>query len=108
MGCKCMPLAVEGKKKNRYLVIDGEVTINTVADLKPQVVKAISKTAHYQIDLSKVEECDTSGLQLIYSMLLTLVKNEKEFIITELSSTVSELLSVTGVQFPETPIMVEA
>ncbi len=107
MGCKCMPLAIGGKKKNRYFILDGDINIDTVAELKPKIIKAISKEALYQIDLSKIEQCDISGLQLLYSLLLTLINEKKEFFITEMSSAVLDLLEMTGTQFPESPEMTE-
>ncbi len=101
MGCKCMPLAVGGKKKHRYLVLDGEITIDSVTELKVKITKAISKEALYQIDMSNVEKCDIAGIQLIYSLLLTLNIKNKEFTIMHISSQILSLMELTGVQFPD-------
>jgi anti-anti-sigma factor len=47
--------------------LDGEMTIFQAAQLKPELLEAVRKTARNEIevDLSGVEEIDTAGVQLM-------------------------------------------
>jgi anti-anti-sigma factor len=45
--------------------IERDLTIYTVAELKPVVLAAIAASEHGQLDLSQVTEIDSAGLQLL-------------------------------------------
>lgn len=49
----------------RVLAIDGEMTLSRAAELKAQVVEALSGGQPIQLDLAAVSEIDTAGVQLL-------------------------------------------
>ena len=55
------------KKKDAVskLVIEGELTIYTAAELKQKLADALDGAAAVEIDLAQVGEIDTAGLQLL-------------------------------------------
>jgi anti-sigma B factor antagonist len=54
------------KKNTAYkLPIEGELTIYTAAGLKEQLVAALAAAQPIEIDLSRVDEIDSAGLQLL-------------------------------------------
>lgn len=51
--------------------VEGEMTIYTAAEIKPLLLSLIDGTEEAELDLSRVSEIDTAGLQL-----LLLIKQE--------------------------------
>lgn len=47
------------------LVIEGELSIYTAAELKPQLYSIVQQHAELELDLSAVSEIDSAGLQLL-------------------------------------------
>lgn len=47
------------------LVVEGEMTIYTASETKAQLQAVLLQHSHLEIDLSKVTELDTAGLQLL-------------------------------------------
>lgn len=47
------------------VLLDGEVTIYSVGDLRPNLLSAILEHAETEVDLSAVDEMDSAGLQLM-------------------------------------------
>lgn len=58
------------KKEIIYLSIDGEMTINRAAELKDLIVPALTSDQDIEIDLSRVTELDSAGLQVMVSSKL--------------------------------------
>lgn len=44
---------------------DGDLRINSVADAKPELVAMLSTGDEFRLDLGRLGECDTAGLQLL-------------------------------------------
>jgi anti-anti-sigma factor len=87
------------KNKNQQshpMVIEGELTIYTVTELKEKLLSVLSKTEKLELDLSEVSEFDAAGLQL-----LIMLKKETEALgkvlhLTGHSPVVVELLDLSG------------
>jgi anti-anti-sigma factor len=77
-------------------VIEGELTIYTVTELKDKLLSELSKAEKLELDLSEVSEFDAAGLQLLVT-----IKKEAEVLgkvlqITGHSPVVVELLDLSG------------
>ena len=66
-----MNVKVTNKKGICHIGIDGEVTIYTAAQAKENLLAAMNEGKVIEMDLGRVSEIDTAGLQL-----LALVKRE--------------------------------
>ena len=91
-----MENAKNKKQQNHALVIEGELTIYTVTELKDKLLSSLSATEKLELDLSEVSEFDAAGLQL-----LVMIKKEAEILgkvlhITGHSPVVLELLDLSG------------
>ena len=60
-------MAISTKKKKGMVIlhIEGDMTINTAAALKKELMKLVAKPCEREIDLSEVSEMDTAGMQLL-------------------------------------------
>lgn len=50
---------------SNVIFLDGELTIYRAAELKPLLLGALPGTGPIELDLAKVSEVDTAGLQLL-------------------------------------------
>ncbi|MEW6563646.1 MAG: STAS domain-containing protein [Pseudomonadota bacterium] len=53
-----------------HLAIEGEVTIYRAIELKEQILAAVAGAGEVEIDLSRVTEMDSSGLQIMVAAKL--------------------------------------
>ena len=60
-----MPITRETLDGTAHLVIDGELTIYTVAELAAALLPEMGATPRVQLDLSQVTEMDGAGVQLL-------------------------------------------
>ncbi len=58
-------VTIERDKDVCRLSIDGEMTIYTAAELKGKLLPALQGCTEAELDLSRVAEMDTAGLQLL-------------------------------------------
>ena len=73
MGISIVAHKGRGKQKHRSVAIDGAMTIYDAAANKNALLKALGAAAELEIDLARVTEMDTAGVQL-----LVLVKREAQ------------------------------
>ena len=61
---------ITAKTKNGIcrLAIEGEMTIYTALDTKPQLLRHLAKLKELEVDLSQVTEIDSAGLQLLCAL----------------------------------------
>lgn len=78
------------------LSIDNDMTIYSIDDLKNDFSKEIEVYKEFEINLSDVEEIDSSGIQLLLALKNELMKNEKKFKITAVSGPVEKLIERYG------------
>jgi len=60
-----MSIEVEQVGQTARLVLSGELTIYSVADIKARLAEVMSSASQIEVDLSGVTEVDTAGLQLM-------------------------------------------
>lgn len=75
---------------------DGELTIYVANDLKDKVNECVSSANSISLDLSKVEEIDTTCVQLLLQTKQACDSAEKSFAITEISPAVQDVLNLCG------------
>lgn len=84
------------KEPNNRLVIQGEFTIYTASELKGQILGALLANNDLEIDLSKVEEFDAAGLQLLVVAKKTAATLNRKLRITGCPPAVLDILSLSG------------
>lgn len=60
-----MTIRVDTSGANAVMHIEGELSIYTAAEVKPQLYSALQQNAELELDLSAVSEMDSAGLQLL-------------------------------------------
>ncbi|MGZ5009119.1 MAG: STAS domain-containing protein [Methylobacter sp.] len=81
---------------NGRIVIEDELTIYTVLDLKDKLLTALSTTEELELDLSDVGEFDGAGLQLLVMVKQEAAASGKALRLTGHSPVVLELLDLSG------------
>ncbi len=69
MGTKSMPIATANEGKCRMILIDDSLTIYQVSELQVKLLEYIKNEKKILLNLSKVESCDSAGVQLICSFV---------------------------------------
>ncbi len=69
MGTKSMPVATANSGKCRMIMIDGSLTIYEVSELQTKLLEYLKSDNKFLVNLSKVESCDSAGVQLICSFV---------------------------------------
>ncbi|MGZ8158847.1 MAG: STAS domain-containing protein [Methylobacter sp.] len=87
------------KTKNQpssLVVIEGELTIYTVSELKDKLLSGLSANEELELDLSKVDEFDGAGLQLLVMLKKQAAALGKALRFTDHSPVVLNLLDLSG------------
>ncbi|CAK0773756.1 hypothetical protein CCP2SC5_600022 [Azospirillaceae bacterium] len=58
---------MDAEEKTEVLKIQGALTVRVVEKLKAQIISATQSCHVLTLDLEDVEECDTAGLQLLFT-----------------------------------------
>lgn len=58
------------------IAVEKKLTIYEVAEIREKVIGIMDNNSHLQIDLCRVTECDTAGIQLLCSILRTVQKKK--------------------------------
>ena len=80
--------------KKITVVLDDELTIYTANDFRDSLTEQLQGITHIVINLSKVTEMDSAGLQLLFAIKNLNAKYDVEFI--EHSAAVTEVLDICG------------
>jgi anti-anti-sigma factor len=89
-----MALEIAITDKKLTVVLDDELTIYTANDFRDLLTEQIQDITHIVINLSKVTEMDSAGLQLLFAIKNMDTKYDVEFV--EHSSAVTEVLELCG------------
>ncbi len=73
-----MECQVTKQDKCEIFAIKGDITINTVIDLKDKVIPLFKTERSIILDVTEVSTCDTAGFQLLSSICKTAKKANKE------------------------------
>jgi anti-anti-sigma factor len=76
--------------------IQGRLTIYEVVELRDQFLKHLLETDHLDLELAEVTDCDTAGIQLLYSAFKTAGDRGKRFLLKSVSQPVREAAERAG------------
>ncbi len=88
-------------KNNSVQVVvkpETEMTVDTVAKNYAKLLKAFEENQDIVIDLNDVMECDTAGIQLLYSVIKTAGNTNKSLSITNISKAVNVAAERVGIK----------
>lgn len=77
-----------------HFAIEGEMTIYRASELKSTILPHLSQADEIEIDLSKVQEIDSAGLQLLIATKLEAVAHDKKLRFVGHSKPVLEALDL--------------
>ncbi len=83
--------------KPALIRVKGALTIYEVAELRDLLLEGLDQTQGLRLNLADVTECDTAGIQLLYSARMTAKDRGKRFEFTERSRSVQETAEVIGI-----------
>ncbi len=92
-----MSIRIEADNEKSSIFIDGELTIYTAQEYTQSLTDGFIADKTLELDLSAVEEIDTSGIQLIAAMAKELVNNCYEMKIISASDAVKEALDTSQI-----------
>lgn len=73
--------------------IGSSLTISNIAELHSKFKKIINNSDRINIDLNNIDDCDTSGIQLLYSIKKSCLERKKEITIINPSAAINEALN---------------
>jgi anti-sigma B factor antagonist len=73
------------------LTIEEDMTIYSINEIKNALSHEIELHQKFDLDLSSVEEIDTSGIQLLLALRREFILKNKEFVISAASAVVTTL-----------------
>ena len=74
------------------LAIEENMTIYVIDELKQGLSEQIASYDRFELNLGKVEEIDSAGIQLLLALKRELVQKDKRFELTQVSGAVAKLL----------------
>ena len=81
------------------LRLDGEMTVQRAAELKPLLLAALQTPASaVELDLSGVTELDSAGVQLLFLLQRCADAQQREMRLRHASEAVQQTLSLLGLQ----------
>ncbi len=88
----------EEKKGKAFVELQGAMTVQEAAELGKNLLDWMTKNNSLELDLGKVDECDTAGLQLLYSAVKTAKEKKNDFSVTSCSDKVNEAADSIGLK----------
>ena len=92
-----MEINLDSSGRTPRLALAGEMGIYAAAELKARLLSAVEDCAELEIDLSRVEEIDSAGLQLLILAKRHALAQNKTLTLTGHSRAVLELLELYDV-----------
>lgn len=80
------------------LNFEEELNIYKIEQLKNDILDTFDSIEKFEVDLANVKEFDSAGFQFLVSTKKLAQENNKEFVITNMSKTVQELLELYNVK----------
>ncbi|QTA90661.1 STAS domain-containing protein [Desulfonema magnum] len=93
-----MTITREHKYGETVLKIKGPLSVYEVAELRDQFLECLETYDGLRLDLSEVDECDTAGVQLLYSARITVRDTGKSFDISNPSPSVINAMTLVGLK----------
>ncbi len=94
-------MLLSGNEKSGLLTICGRVDISTADELRDGLRAHEAKHPEWMLDLSEVESCDVTALQLLWSARRSATEARKPFRITGCSPAIVEAASALGLCIDE-------
>ena len=91
----------KSENKKEILAINGSLSIYEVNNLREKLIDFLQANDGFEIDLNNISECDTAGVQLLYSAWKTADRMGKQMKIHGISESVKEAAVRSGID-PET------
>jgi anti-anti-sigma regulatory factor len=83
-----------GKNVTHLIVETGtSLSVFKVAELYANIIEAYSEADTIEMDLGNVTDCDTAGIQLLYSLKKSSNRDGKNIIIKNMSGAVEDTLN---------------
>jgi anti-anti-sigma factor len=90
-------MAIRTNKKKCTATVSGDMTIYTSAEYQQALVGACPAGKEFKLDLSEVEEMDTSGLQLLLSLQHHMTGSAKGLQLEAASDVVKNVFALTRI-----------
>ena len=90
-----MGIKIENAEDKTTLCIDGELTIYTAQEYKNSIAESFVADKLLELDISGVEEIDTSGLQILAAIGKELTNNGCEMKIVSTSDVAKEAFEIS-------------
>lgn len=82
------------KPTQRRLELSGEMSISTAGAIRRQLLEALSGAEVVEVDLGRISECDTTGVQLMLAAKRQAAQAGKTLIFADHSAPVVETLDL--------------
>jgi anti-anti-sigma regulatory factor len=93
------------KEDGNHLTLSGVFTIEHGRKLREGLSGIIARSSQVFVSLAEVEDVDIAGLQILYAARTDALRNNKEFIWTEISAACGDNAALAGMSrflgFPE-------
>lgn len=89
-----MAITITPAADRAQICIDGEFNIYTAADSRQILVDALAEHAAFELNLSEVEEIDTSGVQLLLLLQREAKAHNKALTIAGISPAIQEVITL--------------
>ena len=90
-----MSIRIENDEHKTSLYIDGELTIYTAQEYRQSIIAGFDTNKNLEVDLTEVEEIDTSGLQILSAMSKELAENGNEMKIIAASNVANDAIQAS-------------
>ena len=90
-------MAMQISRRGDVIAIEGEMTIYFGAEMKPQLLAALHADTHdVVLDLARVTELDTCGLQMLLMVCAAAAADKRVFSVHAPSAAVADVLRLCG------------
>lgn len=103
---------VESKVENgiQFLKLSGRITYDDIEEYKRDIKSKIVESQGYVIDLSKVEQIDSTGLGLLVNVAKNFIYNKNKMVVLNSDDWINELFKISKLNtiFPVCTTMEDA
>jgi anti-sigma B factor antagonist len=80
------------------LDVSADMTIYSAANNLSEIKGYYSKFSHIELNLSGVEEIDSSGVQILLALVQNAKKDGKQVVLSEISAPVTEIMDMLNIR----------
>ncbi len=93
-----MGLTKQEKEGRAWIKLDGRLSIDETAEYRDAIVECLKENTGLFLDLSEISECDTAGIQLLWSTRKTAESGHKSFSVEGASDPVVAAANRIGIE----------